>query len=168
MGVRKNFSRVGEVDILVVHFRLLTMQIDVHITHYPCYTTKTMTHVTATVPKIRFVGSSVSFHTVSNSLAAVFLFSFHIVCFFSHRDLLLSAVAASLHYLPQMSAFNSHMQQNAYWRNSSEPLLPCYCYAVTANFNTILPQVSQPASAGNVVNLVNCKLISHHCMMPEQ
>ena len=34
MGVRKYFSRVGKVDILVVHFRLLTiqMQIDVHIT----------------------------------------------------------------------------------------------------------------------------------------
>jgi len=66
MGVRKNFSRVGKVDILVVHFRLLTtqMQIDVHITLYLSYTTKKMTHVTATVPKIRFVGSNVAFHTV--------------------------------------------------------------------------------------------------------
>jgi len=27
MGVRKNFSRVGKVHILVVHFRLLTTQI---------------------------------------------------------------------------------------------------------------------------------------------
>jgi len=36
------------------------------------------------------------------------------------------------------------------------------------NFKTILPKVSQPASAGNVVDLVNCKLISHHCMMPDQ
>jgi len=42
MVVRKNFSRVGKVDILVVHFRLLTtqMQIDVHITLFLCYTTK--------------------------------------------------------------------------------------------------------------------------------
>jgi len=66
MGVLKNFSRVGQVDILVVYFRLLTMQmqIDVHITLYACYTTKKMSHVTATVPKMRFVGSSVSFHTV--------------------------------------------------------------------------------------------------------
>ena len=34
MGVRNNFSGAGKVDILVVHFRLLTtqMQIDVHIT----------------------------------------------------------------------------------------------------------------------------------------
>jgi len=66
MGVRKHFFRVGKVDILVVHFRLLTMQmqIDVHVTLYPCYTTKKMTHVTATVPKMCFVGSNVSFRTV--------------------------------------------------------------------------------------------------------
>ena len=66
MGVRKNFSRVGKVDILVVHFRLLTIQvqIDVHITLYPCRTTKKMTHVAATVPQMRFVGRNVSFHTV--------------------------------------------------------------------------------------------------------
>jgi len=66
MGVGKYFSWVGKVDILVVHFRLLTiqMQIDVHITLYPCYTTKKMTHVSATVPKMRFVGSNVSFRTV--------------------------------------------------------------------------------------------------------
>jgi len=66
MGVRKYFSRVDKVDILFVHFRLLTieMQIDVHIKLYPCYTTKKMTHVTATVPKMRFIGSNVSFHIV--------------------------------------------------------------------------------------------------------
>jgi len=77
------------------------------------------------------------------SLAAMFLFTpyktrwqqyfFSVFtsyqCFFSHRDLLLSAVAVSLHYLPQMSAFSSHMQQNAYCRNLAERLLPCYCYA---------------------------------------
>jgi len=50
----------------------------------------------------------------------------------------------------------------------SEPLLPCYCYAINANFRTILPQVSQPASAGNAADSMNCKLISHHCMIPEQ
>jgi len=66
MGVRKYFSRAGKVDISIVHFRLLTiqMQIDVHITLYPCYITNKMTHVAATVPKMRFVGSNVSFHTV--------------------------------------------------------------------------------------------------------
>jgi len=65
--------------------------------------------LTATVPKMHFVGSNVYFHTYKTRWQSVFLFSFHIVCFFSHCDLLLSAVAASLHYLPQMSAFNSHM-----------------------------------------------------------
>jgi len=66
MGVRKNISRLGKVDIFIVHFRLLItqMQIDVHITLFLCYTTNKMTHVTATVPKMRFVGSNVSFHTV--------------------------------------------------------------------------------------------------------
>ena len=63
--------------------------------------------------------------------------------------------------------FNSHMQQNAYCRGF-QPLLPCDCHALKANFKTILAQVSQPASAGNVADLVNCKLISHHCVMPEQ
>jgi len=33
------------------------------------------------------------------------------------RDLLVSAVVVSLHYLSQMSSFNSHMRQNAYSRN---------------------------------------------------
>jgi len=41
------------------------MKMGVHITLYPFYTTKKMTqHVTATVPKMRFVGSKVSFHIV--------------------------------------------------------------------------------------------------------
>jgi len=92
-------------------------------------------------------------------LAAIFLFSVHIVCFFSPRDLLLSAVAASQQYLPQMSAFNGYMHRNAYCRNF-EPMLPCYCYAKKAIFKTILPYVSQPAPASNVADLVNCKLIS--------
>jgi len=66
MGVGEKISRVGKVDILVGHFRLLTlqMQMDVHITLYPCYATMKMTHITATVPKMRFVASYVSFHTV--------------------------------------------------------------------------------------------------------
>jgi len=39
-----------------------TMQIGVHITLYPIYATKKITHVKATAPKMRFVGSKVSFH----------------------------------------------------------------------------------------------------------
>ena len=41
-----------------------TMQMGVHIRLYHFYTTKKITHVTATVPKLRFVGSKVSFHIV--------------------------------------------------------------------------------------------------------
>jgi len=67
----------------------------------------------------------------SNILFSVFTLS---TCFFSYRVLQLSAVAASLHYLPLMFAFNSHLQQNAYCCNLSEPLLPCHCYAIKANF----------------------------------
>ena len=95
-----------------------------------------------------------------------FQLSYRTICFFFHT--VTYCHQQSLHYLPQMSAFNSHMQQNAYCRNVSEPLLPYYSYAIKANLKTILPQVSQPVSAGNVTDLVNCKLISHHCMMPEQ
>ena len=40
------------------------MQMGVHIRLYPFYTTKKMIHVTATVPKMRFVGSKVSFQIV--------------------------------------------------------------------------------------------------------
>jgi len=88
-------------------------------------------------------------------------------CFFSHRiklrGLLLSGVyclAALSDKLPQMSAFNSHMRQNANCHNffKSEPLLPCDCYAIKNNIRTIRSQVLQPDSAGNGADLVNCKL----------
>jgi len=69
------------------------MQMDVHIKLYPFYTTTQMTHVTATVTKMRFVGSKVSFHIVyaisSHCLAA----------------------------LPATDVFNNHMRLNAYYRN---------------------------------------------------
>ena len=48
--------------------------------------------------------------------------------------------------------------QNAYY--SSEPLLPCDCYAIKTNIRTIRSQVLQSASAGNGADLVNCKLIT--------
>jgi len=43
MGVRRNFSRGGEVDILLIFFWLLAMQRKL------TYTTKKMSNVTATV-----------------------------------------------------------------------------------------------------------------------
>ena len=42
-----------------------------------------------------------------------------------------------------------------------------YRYAIKANFRTTCSQVSQPASAGNVADAVNCKQ-AYHCMTPEQ
>jgi len=97
-----------------------------------------MTHVNRNSPKNALRCQQCFFSHRIKLVGSNTFFSFHIVCFFAHRDLLLSAVAAPLHYLPQMSAFINHMQQNVYCRNF-EPLLPCYCYAVKANFKTILP-----------------------------
>jgi len=63
-GVHRKFS----IDRLSRHFACPfqaaddTMQIGVHITLYPFYTTNKMTH--ATVPKMRFVGSKASLHIV--------------------------------------------------------------------------------------------------------
>ena len=57
----------------------------------------------------------------------------------------------SLAALPaKMSAFSSHMRQNAYyriWRNLkwTEDLLPCYCYTIKTKSKTIRLQVWQPA-----------------------
>jgi len=93
---------------------------------------------------------------------------------FSHRMFLFTPwfIAICSRCLAALSATDVCAQQShaakRLCRNLSEPLLPCYCYKIKANFKTILPQVSQPASAGNVADLANCKLISHHCMMPEQ
>ena len=78
------------------------------------------------------------------------------------RGLPLSEV--SLAALPaKMSAFSSHMRQNAYHHNLKcifEDLLPCNCYATKANSRTICSRVSQSASAGKEADLVNCKLIT--------
>jgi len=129
------------------------MQIDVHITVYLCYTTKKMTHGTATVPKMRFVGSNISFQ-------------------FSHRMFLFTPwlLAISSRCLAALPATDVCVQQSHATKcllPQLWTLLPCYCHTIKANFKTILPDVSQPASAGNVADLVNCKLISRHCMMPE-
>jgi len=48
MGVCRNFPGWDNVDILLILFRLLTMQMDVHETLYSFYTTKKMLHVTIT------------------------------------------------------------------------------------------------------------------------
>ena len=87
-------------------------------------------------------------------------------CFFSHYtvqnyEVYHLAVTVSQHFLPKMSAFNSHMRQNACDRNwTFEDLLPCYCYAIKNNDRTIHSQALQPTSAGVIPNMssLNCKL----------
>jgi len=78
--------------------------------------------------RTKLVGSNISFQ-----------FSYRINISF-HTVTLLSAVAASLHYLPQMLAFNSHMRQSAYCRDLRERLLPCYCYAIKVNVKLSSPK----------------------------
>ena len=127
IGVHRNFS----IDRQSRHFACLfqsvddTMQMGVHITLYPFYTAKKMTqHLAATVPKTRFAGSKVPF---SHRIKV--------------RNFLQSAVIVSLHYAIQMSSKITCDQTptTAPW---TERLLPCYCYAMKANFRTIRTQVS--------------------------
>jgi len=66
IGVHRNFSIDRQCRHFACPFQLADnpMQMGVHISLYPFYTTKKMTRVTATVPKMRFVGSKVSSHIV--------------------------------------------------------------------------------------------------------
>jgi len=76
-------------------------------------------------------------------------------------------IAISSHCLTTLpaniSAFNSYMRQNAYYRDLKcicEDLLPCFCYVTKDISRTIRSRVSQPASAGKEADLVNYKLIT--------
>jgi len=67
----------------------------------------------------------------------------------------------------KMSALNSHMQQNAFYRYlkwTFEDLLPCYCEAIKINKRQIRSHVSQPTSAWKKANMSELK--AHHCMTP--
>jgi len=66
IGVHRNFSIDRQSRHFACPFQATddTIQMGVHITFYPFYTTMKMTHVMTTVPKMRFVGSKVSFHIV--------------------------------------------------------------------------------------------------------
>ena len=68
----------------------------------------------------------------------------------------------------KMSAFNSHMRQNAYYRNLkwTLDLMPCYCCTIKTNRRIIRSQVWQPVSAGK--REVMSELQARHCMTPEQ
>jgi len=81
------------------------------------------------------------------------------------RDLLLSAVIVSLHYLQQMSSFSSHMRQNAYSSNLKWTFVAMLLQRNKGRFSTIRSQVSQPASAGNVADMSD--LQAQKCMTPQ-
>ena len=83
-------------------------------------------------------------------------------CFFHIVSRVITAISS--HCLAaltaKMSAFNRHIQQNAYYRKFSgafEDLLPIYCYAIKANSKPIL---SQPPLQEKERTGVNCKLIT--------
>jgi len=85
-GQRRHFAYLFQVADVA-------MQIDVHKTLYPFYTTKKMLHVTVEVPNEALLWQQCFSHSTKL------------------RGLLLSAVIVWLHYLPQMFVFNSYIQQ---------------------------------------------------------
>jgi len=70
VGVHRNFS-IDRQRHFACPFQAAddTMQMGVHIMLYYFYTTKKITHVTTTVPKMRFVASKVSFHIVQKCMS---------------------------------------------------------------------------------------------------
>jgi len=68
-------------------------------------------------------------------------------------------------FTAKMCAFNSLMQQNAYYLNikwTFAELLPCYFYAMKTNSRTIRSRLSQPASARKGGDM--CEQQAHHSM----
>jgi len=90
-------------------------------------------------------------------------------CLRSPASLLTAISSHCLAALPaKVSAFNSHMRQNAWYRNLkwTLDLLPCYCDTIKTNGKTIRSQVWQPVSAGKGADM--SELQAHHCMTSEQ
>jgi len=59
MGVRRNFFKGGQRRDFAYHFQVAedAVQMNVHKTLYPFFTTKEMPHVTVTLTKMRLFGS---------------------------------------------------------------------------------------------------------------
>jgi len=104
-----------------------------------------MPYVTATVTKLCFVGSNASF-------SFMLLFTQPIKL----RGIPLSCVYVLLHYLPNMSAFNRHMQQNSYYRNLREPF-KIRCHAIATQST---PTIEKSAHKAKEWTWVNCKFIN--------
>jgi len=158
MGIRRNFSRGDNVGILLILFRLLTIQWRWRFTkRFTLSTRQRKFHMLRQESqKLHFVGSSLFFfHASFDTVWKLHAFA-------------LSAVTVSLYLLPYMSANNSHMHQNVCYRNlkwTFEYLLPCYRCAMKTNIRTIRLQVSQPASAGKWADM--SELQAHHCITPD-
>jgi len=76
-----------------------------------------------------------------------------------------TAISSSCLAAFKMSAFKSHVQQNACYRNMKWPfedLLTCYCCVINPNSRTIRSQLLQPVSAGKGWDMN--ELQPHHCM----
>ena len=159
MSVRRNFCSADNVNIFLILFRLPTMQCKWTFTkHFTLSTSET---------KCPMLWKQ---WQICASLAA--MLRFH-AFFFSHsiklRAIPLSADTVSLHYLPKMSAFNSHMRQNANYRNLKLPfedLFSCYCDATEINSRTSSSQISKSAVADKGADTSETQ--THHCMTPEQ
>ena len=127
------------------------MQMDVHRVLYPVCTTKKMSPMLRQQSQKCASFADVSFHIVWKCVTYCYQQSLS-RCITCHRYLL-SIVSCGKTLTPVT------------W---SEPLLLCYCNEIKANFRTICSQVSQPASAGNVTDMSDCKLKSawHHNSKP--
>ena len=133
MGLHRHFS----IDRQSRHFACpfqaadYTMQMGVHTTLYPFYTTKEILRQQ---------------YQKYTSLAARFLFTLY------KSDFLLSAVIVSLPLLAT-DAFKSHMRLNAYYRHLKWTFVAMLLLRNEGHFRTIRTQVSQPASGGNVTDM---------------
>ena len=95
------------------------------------------------------------------------------ICTSSHsiklRAFLLSAVTALLQCPPRRLCSTATCPKRLlfdhYLKWTFEDLLPCYCYAIKTNDNTIRLLVSQLASAGKRADMNELQI--HHCMKPE-
>jgi len=113
------------------------------------YITTKMTHVTATVPKMRFVGSKVSFHIVQNYVTNCNQQSLS-RCITCHRCPQQSHAAKRLP--PQLEVNLCCHVTVPQWR----PILELFA----AKFRNL------PASAGNVADM--SELQAQNCMTPQQ
>jgi len=133
IGLHRNFSTDRQSRHFTCPFQAAddTMQMGVHITLYPFYTTKKLSRQQC---------------QKYTSLAARFLFTLY-------KSTWLTAISSHcLAALLATDAFNSHMRLNAYYRHLKRTFVAMLLLCNEGHFRTIRTQVSQPASGGNVAD----------------